>query len=639
MSGEEVAVAGRRGEDSPGAEGPSGRELPLWCSIALLAGAFAALAAWSWGKWTDVHIDFGAELYIPWRLTEGDVLYRDIAYRHGPFSHSANALFFRLFGVSLRTLVYCNLAILAGICALTFGVFHRAFGRVTTTFVCCAFLALFGFSQYVGISNFNYVTPYLHAQTHGLALSLAMMAALVAALRRQSPAWPAVAGFCFGCVLLTKAELAAPAAACAGFGLFLVAASGESGPARAVRSLTIFFAAALLPVAAFYGLLRTQMPADLALSGVLGNWRALGAEVFDDFYYRRGAGFDDVSVNLRRAIAAFTGLTLAAAAALAGDRAFRLRRHRALLAAIAGGAVFALLVLRPALVPWTQIPRALPFTSLFAGAAAVLLCLRARREREVLLRFAPLALWSLYAFGILGKMVLNARLSHYGFVLAMPASLLLIACLVGWIPELLRRWFGGGELFRALAVAATAAAVVFQLRESNRHYEVKDFAFGRGADAMLVENPRVQPRGRVLTATLDRLRGTMSPGATLLVMPDGVGLNYWLRRQNPTRFTLFLPPEFDALGGEAAILADLDAHPPDFIVLIHRNHAEFGVGPFGADPRNGRGIMEWVSERYRRVERIGEEPFQGRGFGTVILRRRAERAQEPAGGLLEEALR
>ena len=102
MSGEEVAAAERRVGDSPGGGGPSGRELPLWCSFALLAGAFAVLAAWSWGKWTDVHIDFGNELYIPWRITAGDALYRDIAYRHGPFSHGLNAVFFLLFGVSLR---------------------------------------------------------------------------------------------------------------------------------------------------------------------------------------------------------------------------------------------------------------------------------------------------------------------------------------------------------------------------------------------------------------------------------------------------------------------------------------------------------------------------------------------------------
>jgi hypothetical protein len=641
MSGEEVAAAaaGRRGEDSPGGEGPSGRELPLWCSFAVVAGVFAALAAWSWGKWTDVHIDFGAELYIPWRITEGDVLYRDIAYRHGPLSHNANALFFSLFGVSLRTLVFCNLAILAGICGLILRLFRQAFGRATATAVCCAFLAVFGFSQYVGISNYNYVTPYLHAQTHGLALSLAMMVVLLEALQHRSHGWSALAGFCFGCVLLTKAELAGPAAVSAGVGFFLIAASGDARWTHGASALSIFVAAALLPVAAFYGFLRLQMPANLALGGVLGNWHSLGSDVFEDAYYRRGAGLDDVSANLRRAFAAFAGLTFATAAALVGDWAFRVRRHRGLLAAIAGCGVLALLLVRPALVSWAWVLRALPLTSLIAGSVALVLCARARKQREVLLRAAPVALWSVYAFGILGKMMLNVRVSHYGFVLAMPATLLLIACLIAWIPDLLRRRFGRGELFRALAFGAIAAAVVFQLRESNRHYEIKDFRFGRGADAMVVENPRIQSRSRIVTQTLEHLRAIMPPGATLLVLPDGVGINYRLRRENPTRFTLFLPAEFRDLGGQAAVVADLRAHPPDFIVLVHRNHAEFGVGPFGTDPRNGRAITDWVREDYRRIERIGEEPFQGRGFGTVILRRRADPVGEPAGGLPAEALR
>ncbi|MDJ0850154.1 MAG: hypothetical protein QNK04_17415 [Myxococcota bacterium] len=61
---------------------------------------FAALSAGSWEKWADVHIDFGAELYAAWRLAEGEALYRNIAYRHGPLPHHLNALWFTLFGVS-----------------------------------------------------------------------------------------------------------------------------------------------------------------------------------------------------------------------------------------------------------------------------------------------------------------------------------------------------------------------------------------------------------------------------------------------------------------------------------------------------------------------------------------------------------
>jgi len=639
MSGEEVATPRRRVGNSPEGQGRSGRELPLGCAVALVAGAFGALAVWSWGKWTDVHIDFGNELYIPWRITAGDALYRDIAYRHGPFSHVLNALFFLVFGVSLRTLVVCNLLILAGICALAFQSFRRTFGNSTATVVCCAFLAVFAFSQYSGISNYNYVTPYQHAQTHGIALSLAMMFALVEGLRRESHGWCALAGLAFGCVLLTKAELAVPAAAAAALGLVLIAVCGESSALRKSGLAATWGLAALLPVAAFFGFFWAQMPADLARDGVLGNWSTLSGEILRDPFYRRGAGFDDVAGNLRRAGASFGGLLAFAVAALLGDRAFRVRRHRGLFAAAAGCALLALLVARPALVPWKELPRALPLTSLLAAVAAVVTCLRARREREIVLRFAPLALWSLYALALLGKMILNARVSQYGFALAMPATLVLIACLIGWLPELLRRRFGGGDLFRVLALAATAAAAVFFVRESNRHYEIKDFTVGSGSDAILAENPRIQARGRIVAAALDRLRGIVPPGATLLALPEGVGIDYWLRRRSAGRYTLFLPAEFAAFGGEAAVLADLRAHPPDFVVLVHRNFAEFGVGPFGTDPRNGRAIMEWVNASYRRIERIGEEPFQGRGFGIVILRRDPEPVRQPAGAPAAESLR
>src|SRR5687767_3427150 len=53
---------------------------------ALLALLFVGLVAWSWRKWGDVFVDFGHEVYIPWQLSEGRVLYRDIAYFMGPLS-------------------------------------------------------------------------------------------------------------------------------------------------------------------------------------------------------------------------------------------------------------------------------------------------------------------------------------------------------------------------------------------------------------------------------------------------------------------------------------------------------------------------------------------------------------------------
>src|SRR4030042_4421562 len=85
---------------------------------ALLVFAFIALAQWTWRKWPDPLIDFGKELYVAWQLSQGQVLYRDLAHLFGPFSQYLNAAAFRLCGVSLTTLIVLNLLILAGITGL-----------------------------------------------------------------------------------------------------------------------------------------------------------------------------------------------------------------------------------------------------------------------------------------------------------------------------------------------------------------------------------------------------------------------------------------------------------------------------------------------------------------------------------------
>jgi hypothetical protein len=40
-------------------------------------------AALSWHRWPDVLVDFGMPLYLPWRIFEGEVLYRDVMYLPG----------------------------------------------------------------------------------------------------------------------------------------------------------------------------------------------------------------------------------------------------------------------------------------------------------------------------------------------------------------------------------------------------------------------------------------------------------------------------------------------------------------------------------------------------------------------------
>src|SRR3954470_7819612 len=80
---------------------------------ALIALTFVAMAGWTWKTWPHPLTDYGMEPYRAWRLSRGEVLYRDVAHFKGPLSPYVSALWFKLFGESLATLQWANLIALA----------------------------------------------------------------------------------------------------------------------------------------------------------------------------------------------------------------------------------------------------------------------------------------------------------------------------------------------------------------------------------------------------------------------------------------------------------------------------------------------------------------------------------------------
>jgi hypothetical protein len=125
--------------------------------------------------------------------------------------------------------------------------------------------------------------------------------------------------------------------------------------------------------------------------------------------------------------------------------------------------------------------------------------------------------------------------------------------------------------------------------------------------------------GTITAAALENMAQTMPPGATLVVIPDGIVLNYLLRRENPTPYTVFDPVLMAVYGGEERVVETLTAHPPDYIALVQRNFYEYGLAPFGQDPRFGRTILAWVDKHYEVVQVYGAPPI-GKVFGIALLR-------------------
>lgn len=226
--------------------------IKIWAGPSLIVMVFALMVFWSWRKWPDLLIDFGQQLYIPWQLASGKLLYKDIVILHGPLSQYFNAFWFKLFGPSLTVVILVNLAILACITGIIYTTIHRFADSYTATVVCLVLLSLFGFSQYVEVGNYNYVTPYTHEATHGIALTVAMILGLSQYFTRRGRIARTVSGICLGLTLLTKVEvaLAATVVALIGFAVAYFTAPLSASPKR--DELALFCGMALSPPVGFF---------------------------------------------------------------------------------------------------------------------------------------------------------------------------------------------------------------------------------------------------------------------------------------------------------------------------------------------------------------------------------------------------
>ena len=117
-----------------------------WGGLACLGAAIFCLLVLSWRKWPDALIDFGRELYLPWRLSEGAVLYRDMDANYGPLSHWFNAIIFRTTGVGFMHLVWTNLVIYFAILALVYRGLRIGWGRLAALAGSFAFVMEFSFN-------------------------------------------------------------------------------------------------------------------------------------------------------------------------------------------------------------------------------------------------------------------------------------------------------------------------------------------------------------------------------------------------------------------------------------------------------------------------------------------------------------
>jgi hypothetical protein len=225
---------------------------------------------------------------------------------------------------------------------------------------------------------------------------------------------------------------------------------------------------------------------------------------------------------------------------------------------------------------------------------------------------------------MLARMALSPRIYHYGFAQAALGGTVSVAILASSIPKWIRledhlqKWYQG---MVTILVAGIAAAVVFN---SMQFYSYHTQRVGEGDDQFYAFDQSASPTGLLVEQARQYLEMDARENNvhSLLVLPEGVMLNYLTRIPNPISYYFFAPFVL-AYGRINDILHQLNATPPDRIVVISRDMREFGVGRFGDLPEHGQKLIEFIVQNYQAIHSFGyKDPLDPDQFGFVVLARR-----------------
>ena len=582
----------------------------------MLVLVFAISAALSWRKWPDLFIDFGTQLYIPWRILHGAVLYRDLFYfAGGPFSQYFNALLFKIFGVSFSTLIGANLILTALMILIIYRYFLAATDVGTATMIGASVIIVFAFSEFGVAGNFNYIAPYSHDVLHGLVLSVMAIALLHEWIRRGKIIIVTGVGFSAGIIFLTKPDIfmALMSAVFGAFVLFCL----RHGKRNFAKSLAFFALAGIIPSLFFFLLFLREEGWRESLRSVVFGWLPLfQGTVTKNWFYLSGMGLDQPATNLCTIIIYFIAVFLVVVFytfVLRWLRKVKWKWHEWLTI---------LLVLVSPLLAW-----AFYFDWLQCGWPLPLLCL----STCILIIWSyktlesppvfPL-LWSLFALALLAKLGLHPRIFQYGFALAMPAFVTSIYLLLWLLPKLSEIKWGISPLqFRLVTGLVLLIGFGNLFNQSLWFYEKKTQAVGAGGDEVVTYGLS-HVNTQIISAALQWTQKNVPHDATMAVVPEGVMLNYLTRRVNPTP-CLFWDPNVMTIFGQARMTAVFEKNPPDYIFIIARNFSDFGLGSFGSSPDFGLDLMQWIQANYQVQILFGNEPLNGGLFGIEILKHAA----------------
>jgi 4-amino-4-deoxy-L-arabinose transferase-like glycosyltransferase len=561
---------------------------------ASVAVAFVIAAAAGWGRFGDIIVDTGHELDVPRRMLAGERLYCDVRFYYGPLAPWVNAFLYSLLGVRVDVLAAAGLVSAALLTIVLYLLARRFTSRVPSAAAAIAFIFVCALGSPCGFAICNFVLPHTFAATYGALAAAASLLFLVRHTQEGRPLDFLLACAGLALVALSKIEALAPALA---VHLVFLVSQLQTGRLRRWPHAA-GWAGTVAIAAAAYGALAARC-ATMLWRGNLG----LNFNLANAHFIALVMGVDRPVESLRRAAGSGAILAAVAAVSFAAAWARSRARHPALAAALpiaAGGVAFGVYLLAGPRHAF----RVLPAVMIARLAVLALQWWRAAGARQQIV--APALLWT-FALVALGRIVLQAHLGYYGYYM-LPVALV---CAAVFLAEDIRTWIPSLQEQRAI-FAATAAAMLCGVAVASDRQSRSAFADRTIEITSQRGNIRL-PHDQREVADMVVALAKLPPQARLLVVPEGIGVNFFSGLSPADPFSAHLPTDIPDTNADRALLEMLRNTPPDYVVSINRGLTEYGYRGFGID--YAVETWAWIEKNYRPV------------FAThpqVVLRKRVE---------------
>ena len=568
----------------------------------------------SWRKWCDPQIDYGRELYIPWRMAEGAKWLKDVDDLYGPLSRYIDAGLFKVFGPGIMVLAWANIILYFAILTLIYIIFRRTWGVLAALSAAFIFVGVFSFSQLTIISNYNFVTPYSQQATHGFLVSLVLVWLLPRWINASTFKLSFIVGLMVGLTAVLKPEFLLSGALLLIFAfIFHIKLNGKPP----VKSLIAGFVGCILPSLLFFGIFSTYLPIKQAgfaacyawLNGILIWDDQLTAHLLNSF-----SGMDQPKVHfISHALATWWALVVIGSIVVAG-LSLRFIKLKGL--QVGFGVFIALSVAAIGLkvVVWLSLGQSLlgllSIYFVFRSYKTLTISKQGFDEQEV-----EKTLISVLALALMTRMVLNGRIFQYGFIQASLATIVIAAVLIDELPRLIKFKDRIFALYRLLIAVLLSCGVITIIEHSKTMQAAKTLPIGNSTDLFYTYPKTVSGDGEVIkyfTTTLcnDNLI------KTFIVMPEGIMINYLTRKKSTVGTQAFYVPKLLELN----LVHQLELKKPDGVVFITRDLSEYGVTSFGSKGQSGECLIDWLNKNYFITATFGVDPNVGKGAGGRIYR-------------------